>query len=512
MHYFNAEMAVLPTEPLQITEPFRGRNDLRRNLVGLSRDELKTTLVEAGLEPFRARQVWQWIYWHGVTDFGRMTNIAKKTRRRLAELFVVERPQIVTEQRSVDGTRKWLLRFPDGNEAETVNIPEEDRGSLCVSSQVGCTLTCSFCHTGTQPLVRNLTPAEIVGQFMVARDSYGEWPTPTETTRMLSNIVMMGMGEPLYNFDNVATALKIVMDEQGIALSRRRITLSTSGVVPMIPKVGEVLDVNLAVSLHAVNDDMRDTLVPINRKWPIAELLAACAAYPGARNSRRITFEYAMLKGVNDQRRRRARAGAAPDADPRQGEPDPVQPLAGRALRVQLQQPHPPLRRDRQRRRPQRPRPHPARPRHRRRLRPAQERERRGRRDRRSCFRALLLQIEAVSGMVVAGSAHFDQACRFSFRPIRTNFQRGREQFAWEISLHNVEDHESGARDELIMGNGRRSRGLESGIFPEPLPVIGVRRVIMQCRAHDEADRAAPDCPAWALEIPSGIGRSVAPQ
>jgi 23S rRNA (adenine2503-C2)-methyltransferase len=292
-------MSVL-SEPLQIVEPFRGRNDLRRNLVGLSRDELKTTLVEAGLEPFRARQVWQWIYWHGVTDFGRMTNIAKKTQAKLDELFVIERPQIVTEQRSVDGTRKWLLRFPDGNEAETVNIPEEDRGSVCVSSQVGCTLTCSFCHTGTQPLVRNLKPDEIVGQFMVARDSYGEWPTPTETTRMLSNIVMMGMGEPLYNFDNVATALKIVMDEQGIALSRRRITLSTSGVVPMIPKVGEVLDVNLAVSLHAVNDDIRDTLVPINKKWPIKELLAACAAYPGAKNSRRITFEYAMLKGVND--------------------------------------------------------------------------------------------------------------------------------------------------------------------------------------------------------------------
>ena len=295
-------MALLTPSPLQIVEPrpARGRNDLRRNLVGLSREELKTTLVEAGLEPFRARQVWQWIYWHGVTDFDRMTNIAKKTRDRLAELFVVERPEIVTEQRSTDGTRKWLLRFPDGNEAETVNIPEDDRGSVCISSQVGCTLTCSFCHTGTQPLVRNLAPAEIVGQFMVARDSYGEWPTPTETTRMLSNIVMMGMGEPLYNFDNVATALKIVMDEQGIALSRRRITLSTSGVVPMIPKVGEVLDVNLAVSLHAVSDAVRDTLVPINRKWPIAELLKACAAYPGARNSRRITFEYAMLKGIND--------------------------------------------------------------------------------------------------------------------------------------------------------------------------------------------------------------------
>ena len=297
-------MALLPTEPLQILEPqpaAHGRNDLRRSLVGLSRDELKQVLAEAGLEPFRARQLWQWIYWHGVTDFGLMTNIAKKTREQLAEQFVIDRPGIVTEQRSVDGTRKWLLRFADGNEAETVNIPEEDRGSVCVSSQVGCTLTCSFCHTGTQPLVRNLSPAEIVGQFMVARDSYGEWPTPTaDAQRMLSNIVMMGMGEPLYNFDNVVTALKIVMDDQGIALSRRRITLSTSGVVPMIPKVGEALDVNLAVSLHAVSDEVRDTLVPINKKWPIAELLKACADYPGARNSRRITFEYAMLKGVND--------------------------------------------------------------------------------------------------------------------------------------------------------------------------------------------------------------------
>jgi 23S rRNA (adenine2503-C2)-methyltransferase len=300
-------MPILPTEPLQIVEPrvpalgrpAHGRNDTRRNLVGLSRADLKQTLVEAGLEPFRA-QIWQWVYWHGLTDFTRMSNIARKTRECLAELFVIDRPQVVTEQRSSDGTRKWLLRFSDGNEAETVNIPEEDRGSVCVSSQVGCTLTCSFCHTGTQPLVRNLSPADIVGQFMVARDSYGEWPTPTETTRMLSNIVMMGMGEPLYNFDNVATALKIVMDEQGIALSRRRITLSTSGIVPMIARVGAELDVNLAVSLHAVNDETRDTLVPVNRKWPIAELLAACAAYPGARNSRRITFEYVMLKGIND--------------------------------------------------------------------------------------------------------------------------------------------------------------------------------------------------------------------
>jgi len=229
-----------------------------------------------------------------------MSTIARKTRERLEELFVIDRPQVSTEQRSSDGTRKWLLRLADGNEVECVNIPEEDRGSVCVSSQVGCTLSCSFCHTGTQDLVRNLSAAEIVGQFMVARDSYGEWPTPTETTRMLSNIVMMGMGEPLYNFDNVAAALRIVMDDQGIALSRRRITLSTSGVVPMIPKVAQELDVNLAVSLHAVSDEVRDLLVPLNRKWPIAELLKACREFPSARNSRRITFEYVMLKGIND--------------------------------------------------------------------------------------------------------------------------------------------------------------------------------------------------------------------
>jgi 23S rRNA (adenine2503-C2)-methyltransferase len=292
-------MSLLPTEPLQIAEPLR-RNDTRRNLVGLNRAELKALLAEHGLEAFRAGQIWHWIYWHGARDFTAMSTIARKTRERLEELFVIDRPQIATEQRSSDGTRKWLLRLVDGNEVECVNIPEEDRGSVCVSSQVGCTLTCSFCHTGTQPLVRNLSAAEIVGQFMVARDSYGEWPTPTETTRMLSNIVMMGMGEPLYNFDNVAAALRIVMDDQGIALSRRRITLSTSGVVPMIPRVAEILDVNLAVSLHAVSDEVRDVLVPLNRKWPIAELLKACREFPSARNSRRITFEYVMLKGVND--------------------------------------------------------------------------------------------------------------------------------------------------------------------------------------------------------------------
>ncbi|QQS11398.1 MAG: 23S rRNA (adenine(2503)-C(2))-methyltransferase RlmN [Rhodospirillales bacterium] len=286
-------------EPLQILEPLR-RNDTRRNLVGLSRDELKALLAENGLEPFRAAQIWHWVYWHGARDFAAMSTIARRTRERLEELFVIDRPSVASEQRSSDGTRKWLLRLADGNEVETVNIPEEDRGSVCVSSQVGCTLTCTFCHTGTQPLVRNLSAGEIVGQFMVARDSYAEWPTPTETTRMLSNIVMMGMGEPLYNFDNVAKALRIAMDDQGIALSRRRITLSTSGIVPAMPRVAEELDVNLAVSLHAVTDAVRDTLVPVNRKWPIAELLAACRAFPSARNSRRITFEYVMLKGVND--------------------------------------------------------------------------------------------------------------------------------------------------------------------------------------------------------------------
>jgi 23S rRNA (adenine2503-C2)-methyltransferase len=288
-------------EPIPtILEPIR-RNDTRRNLVGLSRAALKAELAAEGLEPFRAAQIWHWIYWHGLTDFSRMSNIARKVQQRLDELYVIERPQIVTEQRSTDGTRKWLLRLPDGNEVESVYIPEDDRGAVCVSSQVGCTLTCSFCHTGTMPLVRNLNPAEIVGQFMVARDSYAEWPSPTgETPRLLSNIVMMGMGEPLYNFDNVATALAIAMDDQGIALSRRRITLSTSGVVPMMQRCGEELNVNLAVSLHAVTDELRDELVPINRKWPIADLLDACRAYPGAKNARRITFEYVMLKGLND--------------------------------------------------------------------------------------------------------------------------------------------------------------------------------------------------------------------
>jgi 23S rRNA (adenine2503-C2)-methyltransferase len=275
------------------------RADGRTNLVGLSREELEALLVANGLERFRARQAWHWIYHRGATDFAAMTTLAKPARERMAALFVVDRPTVVRDVKSVDGTRKWLLRSPDGQEVEAVHIPEEDRGTLCVSSQVGCTLTCRFCHTGTQRLVRNLEAAEILAQVMLARDHLGEWPSPKDG-RMLSNVVLMGMGEPLYNYDNVARAMKIVMDGEGIAISKRKITLSTSGVVPMMRRCGEELNVNLAVSLHAVNDDLRDRLVPINRKYPIAELLDACRTYPGTSNARRITFEYVMLKDVND--------------------------------------------------------------------------------------------------------------------------------------------------------------------------------------------------------------------
>jgi 23S rRNA (adenine2503-C2)-methyltransferase len=277
--------------------------DGRRDLVGLSRAELTAALAEVGEAPFRAKQVWHWIYHQGVTDFARMSTIAKPTQAKLDALFVIGRPAIAAEQTSADETRKWLFRFRDGQEAETVYIPDraEDRGAVCISSQVGCTLSCRFCHTGTQTLVRNLGPAEIVGQFMAARDSYGEWPSPKgETPRLLSTIVLMGMGEPLYNYANVAAALTIVMDHEGIALSRRRITLSTSGVVPMMDRAGAELGVNLAVSLHAVTDELRDELVPLNRQYPIAELIAACRRYPSASNARRITFEYVMLKGIND--------------------------------------------------------------------------------------------------------------------------------------------------------------------------------------------------------------------
>jgi len=274
--------------------------ETRTNLVGLSREALGAALAQLGEKPFRAKQVWHWIYHRGATDFAAMTDLAKDLRATLENNFVVARPTIAREQTSTDRTRKWLLQFDDGQKAETVFIPEDDRGAVCVSSQVGCTLTCRFCHTGTQRLVRNLTPAEIVGQFMVARDSYGEWPTPTDEVRMLSNIVMMGMGEPLYNFDNVATALKIVMDGDGIAVGKRRITLSTSGVVPEIHRCGAELGVNLAISLHAPDDDTRSVIMPINKKYPLKDLMQACRDYPGASNARRITFEYVMLKDLND--------------------------------------------------------------------------------------------------------------------------------------------------------------------------------------------------------------------
>jgi 23S rRNA (adenine2503-C2)-methyltransferase len=275
--------------------------DGRRELVGLSREELAAEMLAIGEKPFRAKQLWHWIYHQGATDFAVMSSIAKPMQRKLAERFVIGRPTVTTEQTSTDGTRKFLFGFRDGQQVETVYIPDDDRGSVCISTQVGCTLSCKFCHTGTQKLVRNLGAAEIVGQFMAARDSYGEWPTPTDGDhRRLSNIVVMGMGEPLYNYENIAKALTIAMDGEGIALSRRRITLSTSGVVPMMDRCGAELGVGLAVSLHAVTDELRNEIVPLNRKYPIADLLAACRRYPGASNARRITFEYVMLRGVND--------------------------------------------------------------------------------------------------------------------------------------------------------------------------------------------------------------------
>ncbi len=274
--------------------------DTRTALVGLSRSELGEAVAAMGEKSFRAKQLWQWMYHRGAREFADMTDLSKTFRAKLEDHHIVGRPAIAREQTSTDGTRKWLMQFGDGQKAETVFIPEDDRGAVCISSQVGCTLTCRFCHTGTQRLVRNLTSAEIVGQFMTARDSYGEWPTPNDERRLLSNIVLMGMGEPLYNFDNVATAMKIVMADDGIALGKRRITLSTSGVVPEIHRCGEELGVNLAVSLHAPDDDTRSAIMPINKKYPLKDLMAACRSYPGASNARRITFEYVMLKGMND--------------------------------------------------------------------------------------------------------------------------------------------------------------------------------------------------------------------
>jgi len=285
-----------PATPLAPSKP---------NLAGMTREELKAALVEAGVvrpekAKMRTSQVWRWLHHYGVTDFDRMSDVAKETRSELAGAFTIERPEVVERQVSRDGTRKWLIRMAPGIEVETVYIPDVGRaGALCVSSQVGCTLNCTFCHTGTQALVRNLTAAEIVAQVQLARDDLGEWPSPKEDRR-LSNIVFMGMGEPLYNLDNVAAAIDIIADHEGIAISRRRITVSTSGVVPEIPRLGEITQAMLAISLHATNDALREKLVPLNKKYPIEELIAAIKAYPQLSNAKRVTFEYVMLKGVND--------------------------------------------------------------------------------------------------------------------------------------------------------------------------------------------------------------------
>ncbi|WP_228243645.1 23S rRNA (adenine(2503)-C(2))-methyltransferase RlmN [Porphyrobacter sp. GA68] len=305
-------------DPVPVARVVTPRADARVDLTGLARPAVQELLEQAGLDPrqakLRSRQIFHWIYHRGVTDFAQMTDIAKTMRPWLTDRFVIGRPDVVEAQHSVDGTRKWLLRTADGHDFEMVFIPDADRGTLCVSSQVGCTLNCRFCHTGTMRLVRNLTPGEIVGQVMLARDALGEWPRGsmagledvedaghyTSDGRLLTNIVMMGMGEPLYNFENVRDALRVVMDGDGLALSKRRITLSTSGVVPMMQRCGEEIGVNLAVSLHAVTKEIRDEIVPLNRKYGIEELLAACAAYPGASNARRITFEYVMLRDKND--------------------------------------------------------------------------------------------------------------------------------------------------------------------------------------------------------------------
>jgi 23S rRNA (adenine2503-C2)-methyltransferase len=281
-------------------------------LLGLNRAQLAARLEAVGVPErqsrMRVRQLWNWLYVRGATDFEGMTDIAKELRFELSCAFTLARPEIVTEQVSLDGTRKWLLRLADDKEVETVYIPEEDRGTLCISSQVGCTLTCSFCHTGTQALVRNLTPGEIVGQIMIARDRIGDWPGVVvddprglpDAERKITNVVLMGMGEPLYNFDHVRDAMAITANGEGLSISKRRITLSTSGVVPEIPRWGAEASTMLAISLHAVRDELRDTLVPINKKWPIKDLLDACRAYPGLSNAKRVTFEYVMLKDVND--------------------------------------------------------------------------------------------------------------------------------------------------------------------------------------------------------------------
>ena len=297
---------VAPITPDMLTVP-RKAVDGMPNLVGMSREAMRDALIGVGTAEKQAKmrvgQIWQWIYHWGVRDFDQMTNLSKDYRAMLKEQFVVAVPEVVTRQVSDDGTRKYLVRIAGGHEVEVVYIPETDRGTLCISSQVGCTLTCSFCHTGTQKLVRNLTSAEIIGQVLVARDDLGEWPehgTRTDGPRLLSNIVLMGMGEPLYNFENVRDAMKIAMDPDGIQLSRRRITLSTSGVVPEIARTAQEIGCQLAISFHATTNEVRDKLVPINKRWPIADLLDALRAYPKVSNSERITFEYVMLDGVND--------------------------------------------------------------------------------------------------------------------------------------------------------------------------------------------------------------------
>jgi 23S rRNA (adenine2503-C2)-methyltransferase len=295
--------ATNPAENLIVQQRFETPVDGKLDILGLSKDELKVVLAEAGVAAkqvnMRATQVWGWVYHKGVTDFDDMKNINKDVKAILKAKLRISRPEITEAQYSTDGTRKYLIKFADGNEAEAVYIPEDDRGTLCISSQVGCTLSCKFCHTGTQKLVRNLTANEIVAQMMIARDDLEEWPSSSHN-RKVTNIVMMGMGEPLYNFDNVKKALKIIMDEEGIQMSKRRITLSTSGVVPMMERAGEEIGVNLAVSLHATNDKTRTEIMPINNKYNLDQLLTACANYPGVHNARRVTFEYAMLKDIND--------------------------------------------------------------------------------------------------------------------------------------------------------------------------------------------------------------------
>ena len=274
-------------------------NKDQENIIGLSREEIGDRLLNLGLQKFRNGQVWHWLYHKGATSFEEMTTLSKKVRAQLGQTFSIKRPMVGEKQTSSDGTIKWLLKFEDGAKAETVFIPEEDRGTLCISSQVGCTLNCSFCHTGTQRLVRNLSSSELVGQILIALDELSAWPS-AQVGRPLTNIVLMGMGEPLYNLENVIKALKIIMDNEGISISKRRITLSTSGIVPEFNRCGLETDVNLAISLHAVTDEIRDILVPINKRYPIKELINACREYPGISNSRRITFEYVMLKGIND--------------------------------------------------------------------------------------------------------------------------------------------------------------------------------------------------------------------